>query len=116
MSDHTTEKDSDPLLKNEYGVDRLRNSTASIDRCLRTVSETHDIGANTLVMLNDQKDTIIRIQGKLDNSINPNINKSNSVVTSMFKRLRNNKCITYATVLVCIAIILMLLVLIFTKK
>jgi t-SNARE complex subunit (syntaxin) len=109
--------DSEPLLNDQdKSARRLQKSTDAIDRCLRTVADTHDIGTDTLEKLNEQRDTIVRINDKLDNNINPNINKSNSVLILMFRRLRNNKFITYATILVCIAIIIMLVVLIFTKK
>lgn len=117
IKEHVMNSDSEPLLSDqEKNTRRLQKSTDAIDRCLRIVVETQDIGADTLVRLDDQKHTIIRIQDKLDNSINPNINKSNSVLTSMFRRLRNNKYVTYATIFVCIAIIIMLIVLIFTKR
>jgi transcriptional regulator NrdR family protein len=108
--------DKEPLLPTtKDNIQRLQQSNEKLDRCLRVINETETIGTNTLVELNEQEKTIINIRSKLDNDINPNINKSNSIIMGMLRRFYKNKYVTYATVFVCIAIIIMLLILIFMK-
>ncbi len=109
--------DSEPLLTGtKNNTQRLQQSNDKLDRCLRTLNETENIGIDTLVELDKQGKTIINIKDKMDNSINPNINKSNSVIVGMLRRFQKNKYVQYVTVLICIAIIVMLFILIIVKK
>ena len=109
--------DLEPLITGtKNNAQRLQQSNDKLDRCIKTLNETESIGISTLASLNEQERTIINIKDNIDNSINPNIKKSNSVIVGMFRQFQKNKYVQYTTVLVCIAIIIMLFILIIVKK
>ena len=86
-----------------------------LDNCIKVLDNTMIVGNDTIVTLNDQGETIKLIQKKTDN-MNPQISHSRYIVSNMFARLRNNKIIQWIIILFLVAIAIMLIILVATKK
>eukprot|EP00056_Hartaetosiga_gracilis_P003411 m.63512 g.63512 ORF g.63512 m.63512 type:complete len:215 (+) comp11443_c0_seq4:90-734(+) len=87
----------------------LSKTSASIANTKRLAYEAQTIGEGTMEDLEDQRETIIRIGGKVQ-GIDANMSKSNRILNSMTRRIMSHKMIMIATIflLICILVVVLL--------
>eukprot|EP00035_Acanthoeca_spectabilis_P020275 m.432009 g.432009 ORF g.432009 m.432009 type:complete len:227 (-) comp17377_c0_seq1:102-782(-) len=89
------------LLDND---DRLNRTSDRISNAQRIGEESEAIGAGVLSELGTQRETIIRVGGKVSN-VDSNLGKSRRILNAMSRRIMTNHLIMVLIIIVLIAIL-----------
>lgn len=93
----------------------LERTSASLARSNQIAIETEDIGTGVMSELNEQRETLLRSQRRLENA-NDGLRKSNAVLRAMQRNVFYNKLILILIILLEIVILCGLVFIKFTRK
>jgi vesicle transport through interaction with t-SNAREs protein 1 len=86
-------------------TDRLQRSSDRIEEGKRTILETEELGVSILQDLHQQRQTITHARDTL-HSTDDNLSRGRRLISSMARRMVQNKIIMYAIILLLIAAII----------
>eukprot|EP00048_Salpingoeca_helianthica_P007154 m.107197 g.107197 ORF g.107197 m.107197 type:complete len:223 (+) comp14246_c0_seq1:50-718(+) len=84
--------------------ERLQRTTDRLANTRRVAEESEQIGTNVLTDLHGQREQIVRIGGRVQ-SMDANLGKSKSILTSMGRRIVSSKLILFCTIILLIGIL-----------
>ncbi|KJE94506.1 hypothetical protein CAOG_05139 [Capsaspora owczarzaki ATCC 30864] len=95
--------------------DRLNRTTGRLDNAQRVAAESEAIGQDILGELGTQRETIVRVRGRLHET-DDNLTRSRRILNGMYYRIIQNRLIMYIIVLVLMGILGIVVYMRFFKK
>eukprot|EP01027_Heterolobosea_sp_BB2_P015690 GEZU01022456.1.p3 GENE.GEZU01022456.1~~GEZU01022456.1.p3 ORF type:complete len:132 (+),score=51.77 GEZU01022456.1:647-1042(+) len=111
---HTDRKRNNPNKMNakqlgERALEIQDESLASIDRSLRKLEETEQVGTAAAAKLHDQTNQLVEIQEDL-RKLESNVDRSKREITAFMRRMATDKLIVFLVALVILALLIAVVV------